>query len=558
MMENPEEVLQALDEFQKMRPSEIPRELEDYLCWVARTGDPVYQWSLVKALFREKLVRVMSDFYENCPTLDLAPCPNVEQFNYDNMKQILIERLDSFSNAPFTVQRICELLTTPRKEYNRIDKFMRAIEKNILVVSTREPGPCGRRSENGDGLVNGTMEDEISHQTSNEVDMDNWVKDCITIVVPQQQQQQQDEIELKNGVIKEQQLERMEHHLDATASTFVSDFQTTPPEVATAMPNINQEPTAITGDVSEAITNEDTSSQPSLELESEDSNSNDSKKLQTTFEAKDFETLPEDQSKTYSHDNLEVLKEIDLVESSKEEIETDPLIEPKLSNENDHIDIQNVSEVIEKDTLIETKTSDDNVSEIDPIGNINEISPSIDNEETKVTEPVPVESVLEPVTEATTEPKVSQNIEDLPLTESTDLPIDPISFEAQTEGEKSIVEETTDRASFTTDSSEFTIEKASEEKSISTSPIIEESKEEETVVEKPVETGADANIETINNGISESISWNEKVESNLQKESIEDVVPSKPLSESMDVDNDVNISPEEPMEEERAVETMNS
>ncbi|CAK9799063.1 Serine/threonine-protein phosphatase 4 regulatory subunit 2 [Anthophora quadrimaculata] len=113
-MENLEDVLQALDEFQKMRPSEIPRELEDYLCWVAKTGDPVYQWSLIKTLFREKLTRVMTDFYESCPTLDLAPCPNVEHFNYDTMKSNLLERLESFANAPFTVQRICELLTAPQ------------------------------------------------------------------------------------------------------------------------------------------------------------------------------------------------------------------------------------------------------------------------------------------------------------------------------------------------------------------------------------------------------------------------------------------------------------
>lgn len=162
-MENPEEVLQALDEFQKMRPSEIPRELEDYLCWVAKTGDPVYQWSLIKVLFREKLARVMTDFYEACPNIDgLAACPNVEHFNYDTMKSSLLERLESFANAPFTVQRICELLTSPRKEYNRIDKFMRAIEKNILVVSTREPGPTIRRSENGEGMVNGSVEDELA------------------------------------------------------------------------------------------------------------------------------------------------------------------------------------------------------------------------------------------------------------------------------------------------------------------------------------------------------------------------------------------------------------
>ena len=33
-MEIPEQVLQVLDGFQKMRQSEIPRELEDYLCWL--------------------------------------------------------------------------------------------------------------------------------------------------------------------------------------------------------------------------------------------------------------------------------------------------------------------------------------------------------------------------------------------------------------------------------------------------------------------------------------------------------------------------------------------
>lgn len=161
-MENLEEVLQALDEFQKMRPSVIPQELEDYLCWVAKTGDPVYQWPLIKTLVREKLTRVMTDFYESCTTLEITPCPNVDHFNYDTMKSNLLERLESFANAPFTVQRICELLTAPRKEYNRVDKFMRAIEKNILVVSTREPGPISRRSETGDGMVNGSVEEDAN------------------------------------------------------------------------------------------------------------------------------------------------------------------------------------------------------------------------------------------------------------------------------------------------------------------------------------------------------------------------------------------------------------
>ncbi|XP_050677449.1 serine/threonine-protein phosphatase 4 regulatory subunit 2 [Leptidea sinapis] len=159
-MENAEEVFQFLEEFSKRKPKTIPQELNDYLTYVARTGDPVYQWSLVKSLFKEKLLNVITDFHESTPSIDILPCPNVDPFNYDIMKNSLVERLDSFTSAPFTVQRICELLTFPRKQYNRVDKFMRAIEKNILVVSTREPGQQRpQEPENGEAMepiVNGS------------------------------------------------------------------------------------------------------------------------------------------------------------------------------------------------------------------------------------------------------------------------------------------------------------------------------------------------------------------------------------------------------------------
>lgn len=64
--------------------------------------------------------------------LDLPQCPNVDQFNYESMKTLLFERFDNFQAAPFTIQRLCELLTDPKKHYSRLDKFMRALEKNIL------------------------------------------------------------------------------------------------------------------------------------------------------------------------------------------------------------------------------------------------------------------------------------------------------------------------------------------------------------------------------------------------------------------------------------------
>lgn len=39
-------------------------------------------------------------------------------------------------SAPFTIQRLCELIVEPEKHYKRIDKFMRALEKNLQIVTT--------------------------------------------------------------------------------------------------------------------------------------------------------------------------------------------------------------------------------------------------------------------------------------------------------------------------------------------------------------------------------------------------------------------------------------
>lgn len=81
---------------------------------------------------------------------------------------MLLEKLDSFQSAPFTIQRISELLSEPKKQYSRIDKFMRAVEKTILVVSTIPPGRT--RTESSDSLDSG-MNGDYS-DVNVDVDMD--------------------------------------------------------------------------------------------------------------------------------------------------------------------------------------------------------------------------------------------------------------------------------------------------------------------------------------------------------------------------------------------------
>lgn len=95
-----------------------------------------YPWSKIKPVIIKKFELVVDKFntefpYDNSPIL-----PNVRPFNFQEMKSEIIERLESFYGAPFTIQRICELLTSPTKYYRWCDKFMRGLEKNVRVVST--------------------------------------------------------------------------------------------------------------------------------------------------------------------------------------------------------------------------------------------------------------------------------------------------------------------------------------------------------------------------------------------------------------------------------------
>lgn len=46
-----------------------------------------------------------------------------------------------FRSPPFTIQRLCELCVEPKKQYNSIGKYLRAVEKSVLVTSTMENFP---------------------------------------------------------------------------------------------------------------------------------------------------------------------------------------------------------------------------------------------------------------------------------------------------------------------------------------------------------------------------------------------------------------------------------
>jgi len=137
-MENNEEILQALHEFENMSNSEkfLTQDLEDMLSYIAKTGRVLFPWNSLKPVFLFKLDKVMREFFESSPSRNAASSEPTLAADFEVMRQRLLDCLDSFTSAPFTIQRLCELMVEPRKNYSNSEKFMRGVEKNVLVVST--------------------------------------------------------------------------------------------------------------------------------------------------------------------------------------------------------------------------------------------------------------------------------------------------------------------------------------------------------------------------------------------------------------------------------------
>ncbi|GFR63107.1 serine/threonine-protein phosphatase 4 regulatory subunit 2 [Elysia marginata] len=185
-MANHEDYLDALTAFGSDASKEIPPVLEQYLNGVAKNGETLFQWPLLKPLIVGKMEQVIEELQRGLSSENITSRPNVENVRFDVMRTRIMDAVHKFTGAPFTIQRLCELLVDPRRHYKRSDKFMRGLEKNVLVVSTVDP--FGRKvvSEAGNKhLVNG-MDNGIpifsrdSGLSSNLPPVPGWVTTPVT------------------------------------------------------------------------------------------------------------------------------------------------------------------------------------------------------------------------------------------------------------------------------------------------------------------------------------------------------------------------------------------
>ncbi|MCJ8741777.1 hypothetical protein PDJAM_G00074520, partial [Pangasius djambal] len=149
-------LLGAFRDFEKKGKKETCPILDQFLSHIAKTGETMIQWSQFKSYFLFKLEKVMDDFKASSPEQRGPANPNVEYIPFKEMKERILKIVDGYNGIPFTIQRLCELLTEPKRNYTGTDKFLRGVEKNVMVVSCVYP-TSEKNGSSGVSRMNGVM-----------------------------------------------------------------------------------------------------------------------------------------------------------------------------------------------------------------------------------------------------------------------------------------------------------------------------------------------------------------------------------------------------------------
>ncbi|KAG7670024.1 putative Serine/threonine-protein phosphatase 4 regulatory subunit 2 [Nannochloris sp. 'desiccata'] len=130
-----------LERFASSEPlsSQITPGIRGVIAEVALTGLRRYHWQLLLPILHRLLDAALDSF----TSIDLGegeagpPRPMPDGGALEQSRTYLHSMLDDYSHeAPFTIQRLCEVILEPRKQYSRIDKFVVAVERLLSVTST--------------------------------------------------------------------------------------------------------------------------------------------------------------------------------------------------------------------------------------------------------------------------------------------------------------------------------------------------------------------------------------------------------------------------------------
>ncbi|KAJ9459133.1 Serine/threonine-protein phosphatase 4 regulatory subunit 2 [Diplonema papillatum] len=106
-------------------PANLSPDTLDVLRFVGETGCNCYPWSSLQSLLQARLEQLLPEDVESLKDTD-----------YATDRTTALEALPQFPDAPFTLQRLCEVLVDDTGCYQRKDKLVWALLKLLCINST--------------------------------------------------------------------------------------------------------------------------------------------------------------------------------------------------------------------------------------------------------------------------------------------------------------------------------------------------------------------------------------------------------------------------------------
>lgn len=143
-------------------------ELRQIIEHIARFGQHCYEWTQLRTLmawyFDHSINPNSYSGSSSSSSSSFAP-----QDSFESAQQRIHHALENLDGAPFTLQRICEILCDPKKHYNHLHKVLFSIEKLLAVCSTLPPlDPSELQS-----MTSGLLSSPSSSSSNNEINEHN-------------------------------------------------------------------------------------------------------------------------------------------------------------------------------------------------------------------------------------------------------------------------------------------------------------------------------------------------------------------------------------------------
>mmetsp|Transcript_57098 Transcript_57098/g.113420 ORF Transcript_57098/g.113420 Transcript_57098/m.113420 type:complete len:162 (-) Transcript_57098:249-734(-) len=122
------DLVKTMDDFAEAK--QWTPELDEVLGELGASGQSRFEWSALKPVIAAKIERVCSEYYTTTKDLNEP---------YEELLKRLLSLLQEFPNAPFTVQRLCELLLDPHRIYATSTRKMSSALEKLLTVSSTVP-----------------------------------------------------------------------------------------------------------------------------------------------------------------------------------------------------------------------------------------------------------------------------------------------------------------------------------------------------------------------------------------------------------------------------------